>query len=86
MKALFFDMDPYDIRVSGMHLLVLPMADGAYRVYYRKRVIADLYPEISAAGIYWNGFGLISPLLAEQIGLRIYGFEYSSFKMDHLES
>ena len=85
MKAFFFDMDPYDIRVSGMHLLVLPMVDGAYRVYYRKRVLADLYPEISATGIHWNGFGLITPLLAEQIGLRICAFECSSFKVDYLE-
>jgi len=75
MKAFFFDMEPYHVRVSGMNLLVLPMADGVYRVCYGKQVLANLYPEITAAGVYWNGFGMISPLLAEQIGLEIYAAE-----------
>ena len=75
MKAFYFDIEPYKICVSGMPLTVLPMEDGVYRVCCKKKVLADLYPEITAVGIYWNGFGQISPLLAEEIGLEIYACE-----------
>ncbi|MBB6271886.1 hypothetical protein HDF26_002343 [Pedobacter cryoconitis] len=32
-----------------MHLIVLPMEDGVYRVSYHKKLLADLYTEITAA-------------------------------------
>jgi len=75
MKAFYFDIEPYQIQVSGMPLTVLPMQDGIYRVCYQKQILAELYPEITAAGIYWNSFGQISPLLAEEIGKEIYSCE-----------
>lgn len=65
-------MEPYQIDVSGMPLVVLPMNDGTYRVIRGNENLADLYPEITAAGIYWNGFGQISALLADEIGQSIY--------------
>lgn len=75
MKELYFDIAPYCIRASGLDLTVLLMNDGVYRVFNENRVIADLYPEITAAGIYWNGFGQLSPRLAEEIGALIYACE-----------
>lgn len=86
MKAFYYDMEPYRMQVSGKDLLVLPMADGVYRVCYRNRLLADLYPEISAGGIYWNGFGLISSVLAQEIGMKICAFESSSLIVNHLGS
>lgn len=70
-------MEPYQINVSGMLLKVFPMDDGTYRICSAAdgKSLADLYPDITAAGIYWNGFGQISALLAEQIGLSIYAHE-----------
>lgn len=75
MKAFYYDIEPYQIQASGMQLTVLPMEDGVYRVCHDKKVLADLYPEITAAGIYWNGFGQISLRFAEEIGQRIYDCE-----------
>lgn len=75
MKAFYYDMEPYQINVSGMPLMVFPMNDGTYRVNYGQKNLADLYPEITAAGIYWNGFGQIPPSLAEEIGQSIYAYE-----------
>lgn len=68
-------MEPYQINVSGMPLVVFPMNDGTYRVSDGKQSLADLYPEITAAGIYWNGFGQIPASLAEEIGQSIYACE-----------
>lgn len=75
MKAFYADIEPYNIQASGMRLTVLPMEDGVYRVCHYGKVLADLYPEITAAGIYWNGFGQLQPWLAEEIGEQIYLFE-----------
>jgi hypothetical protein len=75
MKALYYDIGPYAIQASGMQLNVLPMEDGVYRVSHSGKVLADLYPEITAAGMYWNGFGQVQPWLAEEIGEQIYLFE-----------
>lgn len=70
-------MEPYQIKVSGMPLVVFPLSDGTYQICRgtEGESLADLYPEITAAGIYWNGFGQISVMLAEQIGLSIYAHE-----------
>jgi len=70
-------MEPYQINVSGMPLMVFPLNDGTYRICSEEagESLADLYPEITAAGIYWNGFGQISAALAEQIGHSIYAHE-----------
>jgi hypothetical protein len=51
------------------------MEDGVYRVQHSEKRIADLYPEITTAGIYWNGFGQVSPRLAEDIGRQIFACE-----------
>lgn len=75
MKAFYSDIEPYAIQASGMRLTVLPMEDGVYRVCHFGKLLADLYPEITAAGIYWNGFGQLQPWLAEEIGEQIYAFE-----------
>ena len=75
MKAFYNDIEPYRILASGMRLTVLPMNDGVYRVCHRGKVLADLYPEITAAGVHWNGFGQLQPWLAEEIGREIYAFE-----------
>lgn len=66
MKAFYDDIEPYQIHASGMQLIVLPMEDGVYRVCHSGKM-ADLYPEITAAGIYWNGFGQLLVCLAEEI-------------------
>jgi hypothetical protein len=34
------------------HLTVLPMNHGVYRVYQSGKLLADLYPEITVAGIF----------------------------------
>lgn len=75
MKSSFYDIEPYQIRASGMRLTALLMEDGVYRVSYDGQIVADLYPEITAAGIYWNGFGQIPLWLAEEIGQEIYACE-----------
>jgi hypothetical protein len=75
MKALYYNIEPYVIHVYGMQLNVLPMEDGVYRVSHSGKLLADLYPEITAAGIYWNGFGQLQPWLAQEIGEQIYTFE-----------
>lgn len=75
MKSFYNDIEPYRIMASGMCLTVLPMNDGVYRVCHHGKVLADLYPEITAAGVYWNGFGQLKPWLAEEIGKQIYAFE-----------
>lgn len=68
-------MEPYQINVSGMPLMVFPLNDGTYRISQGKENFAELYPEITAAGIYWNGFGQIPASLAEEIGQSIYAYE-----------
>jgi len=75
MKAFYDDIAPYQIYASGMQLTVLPMEDGVYRVCHDEKVLADLFPEITAAGIYWNGFGQIPMRFAEEIGEQIYACE-----------
>jgi hypothetical protein len=75
MKAFFHEIEPYHIQADGTALTVIPMTDGVYRVCNNERKIADLYPEITAAGIYWNAFGLLSLRLAEEIGSQIYSCE-----------
>ena len=75
MKAFYYDIEPYQIHASGMQLTVLPMEDGVYRVCHSGKIMADLYPEITAAGICWNGFGQLPMWLAEEIGQQIYAFE-----------
>jgi hypothetical protein len=71
MKTFFYEIEPYKIKASGMKLSVLPMEDGVYRVCHSGKVLADLYPEITAAGIFWNGFGQLPLWLAEEIGQQI---------------
>lgn len=75
MKASFYEIEPYHIQVYGIALTIIPMEDGVYRVQRQDKCIADVYPEITAVGIYWNSFGRISPMLAEEIGNRIYACE-----------
>ncbi|MBB5440600.1 hypothetical protein HDC92_004303 [Pedobacter sp. AK017] len=75
MKTFFHAVEPYHIQASGMRLTVLPMEDGVYRVCHRDKVLADLYPEITAAGIFWNGFGQLSVWVAEEIGQQICAHE-----------
>jgi len=75
MKAFYNEIEPYCIQASGSELTVVPMTDGTYRVIKNGEFAADLYPEITAAGVYWNGFGLLSAGLAEEIGLQIYAHE-----------
>jgi hypothetical protein len=75
MKSLFYDIAPYHILVFGKPIKVLPMEDGVYRVYRKGKMIADLYPEITATGIYWNAFGQLSAAVADEIGTAIYAFE-----------
>ena len=75
MKAFYDDIEPYQIRASGMLLTVLPMEDGVYRVCYSGKILADLYPEITDAGICWDGFGQLDLSLAEEIGQQIYACE-----------
>ncbi|WP_449437011.1 hypothetical protein [Pedobacter steynii] len=75
MKAFYYEIEPYAIRAYGYELTVLPMNDGVYRVFSEGNQIADLYPEITDAGIYWNGFGHLSPRLAEEIGIQIFACE-----------
>lgn len=75
MKALFYEIEPYRIQVDGIAMTVIPMTDGVYRICANQRKIADLYPEITATGIYWNAFGQMSPRLAEEIGKQIYACE-----------
>ncbi|WP_316812326.1 hypothetical protein [Pedobacter heparinus] len=40
-------MEPYQINVSGMPLVVFPMNDGTYRVSDGKQSLANLYAEIT---------------------------------------
>jgi hypothetical protein len=75
MKGRYYEIEPYQIRVSGMPLTVFPMDDGVYKVCAQHEVLAHLYPEITAAGIYWNAFGQIKASMAEEIGLEIYACE-----------
>lgn len=75
MKAFFYEIEPYQIRAAGIAMTVVPMNDGVYRICENEKKIADLYPEITAAGIYWNAFGQLSPSLAEEIGSKIYACE-----------
>jgi len=75
MKAFYDDIEPYQISVAGKNLTVLPMEDGVYRVCHKEKILADLYPEITAAGIFWNGFGQLPPWLAQEIGHEIYACE-----------
>ena len=75
MKALFYEIEPYKIQASGMELTVLPMEDGIYRICRSGKVLADLYPEITAVGIFWNGFGVLPVWLADEIGQEIYDYE-----------
>ncbi|HKG06678.1 MAG TPA: hypothetical protein VKB19_09490 [Pedobacter sp.] len=75
MKTFYYDIEPYQIQASGMQLTVLPMEDGVYRVCHGGEILAVLYPEITAAGIYWNGFGQIPLRFAEEIGQQIYACE-----------
>ena len=71
MKAFFYEIEPYHIQAAGVALTVVPMTDGVYRICENEKKIADLYPEITAAGIFWNAFGQVSPRLAEEIGSQI---------------
>lgn len=75
MKAFYYDIEPYHIQASGMQLTVVAMEDGVYRVYHCEKVLADLYPEITAAGICWNGFGQLPLWFVEEIGQQIYACE-----------
>ncbi|MEJ2880457.1 hypothetical protein [Pedobacter sp. GR22-6] len=75
MKTFFHEIEPYQIQASGMRLSVLPMEDGVYRVSHGNKLLADLYPEITAAGIFWNGFGQLPVRVAEEIGQQIYAHE-----------
>ncbi|MEJ2884236.1 hypothetical protein [Pedobacter sp. GR22-6] len=75
MKTRFYEIEPYRITAGGMPLEVIPMEDGSYRVCKRKKILAELYPEITAAGICWNGFGQLPPWFAEEIGAEIYAHE-----------
>lgn len=75
MKAFYDDIAPYKISACGTQLMVLPMEGGVYRVYQSGKVLADLYPEITAAGIFWNGFGQLPLWFAEEIGQQIYACE-----------
>ena len=75
MKAFYYDIEPYIIQASGMSLMVLPMEDGVYRISQFGKLLADLYPEITAAGVYWNGFGQLPIWLAEEIGQQIFARE-----------
>lgn len=75
MKSFYYEIEPYSIHASGFDLTVVPMTDGAYRVLYAGEFVGDLYPEITAAGVYWNGFGQLSVGLAEEIGSQIYAHE-----------
>jgi hypothetical protein len=71
MKQNLSPYNIYTIEVFHMHLDVLPMKSGFYKVFYQKDLLVDLFPEITASGTYWNGYGRISPLLAEEIGIEI---------------
>jgi hypothetical protein len=75
MKSFYYEIEPYSIHASGYDLTVVPLTDGAYRVINPGGFVADLYPEITAAGIFWNGFGLLSAGLADEIGSQIYAYE-----------
>ncbi|WP_442591375.1 hypothetical protein ACSBL2_09115 [Pedobacter sp. AW31-3R] len=75
MKSLFYEIAAYQLFAAGDDLTVIPMADGVYRICFAGQQIVDLYPEITAAGIYWNGFGLIEPWRAEEIGAAIFAYE-----------
>lgn len=75
MKAFYNEIEPYSIHASGLDLTVVPMTDGVYRVLNGGGFLADLYPEITAVGIYWNGFGQLSTGLADEIGSQIYAHE-----------
>ena len=71
MKAFYDEIEPYKIKASGMQLTVLPMEDGVYRVCDKNKVLADLYPEITAVGVFWNGFGQLPLWFVEEIGEQI---------------
>lgn len=75
MASLYYNIDPYAIQIEGLTLTVLLMDDGVYRVQLPDEHIADIYPEITATGIYWNSFGQITPGLAEEIGRQIWACE-----------
>ena len=75
MKTFFYEIAPYQIQASGMRLTVLPTEDGVYRIIQGGKLVADLYPEITAAGIFWNGFGQLPVRVAEEIGQQIYAHE-----------
>ncbi|MHA4893766.1 hypothetical protein ACXZ1K_03365 [Pedobacter sp. PWIIR3] len=75
MAAFYHTIDPYYIKIEDRVLTVLPLEDGVYRVQQDEMPVADLYPEITAAGVYWNGFGQISAGLADEIGSQIYAWE-----------
>ena len=75
MKAFYYEIEPYHIQACGMRLTVVPMEDGVYRICHREKVLANLYPEITAAGICWNGFGQLPLWLVEEIGKQIYACE-----------
>ena len=75
MKTLFHEIDSYNIRAFGLRLHVQPMEDGVYRISQGKKLLADLYPEITAAGIFWNGFGQLPVQVAEEIGQQIFARE-----------
>lgn len=75
MASLFYDIEPYVIQTNGMELIIFPLEDGVYRVEFQGKRLADLYPEITASGIHWNGFGQVSQKLAEKIGRQIYASE-----------
>ena len=75
MKSFYYEIDPYSIHASGFDLTVIPMTDGVYRVLNGRGFVADLYPEITSTGVYWNGFWMLSAGLAEEIGSQIYAHE-----------
>jgi zona occludens toxin (predicted ATPase) len=75
MKTFFHEIAPYQIHATGMRFTVLPMEDGVYRVIQEGKLVADLYPEITAAGIFWNGFGQVPIQVADEIGKQIYAHE-----------
>ena len=64
-------MDPYELKIGGVHLTIRPTDDGTYLVYRGETKLANLYPESTADGIIWETSDWIDDEYATLIGRAI---------------
>lgn len=68
-------MDPYDIEISGKTFTVVPLDDGTYTIWEGAKRIANLWLDVTAAGICWAA-EKITLQFADQIGTKISAHEF----------